>query len=114
MAEWESMLAREKKFGFKTPENPKGLIYPVKFFDGNLFPEKAKRTQYIDLEEWNNPYPQFKNTNRYDRFIKKMQEVAQEMASLISSAPRWQKDFPIVVPQELQEPKGLSELPRLK
>jgi len=114
VAEWQSMLAREKNFGFRTPQNPKGLIYPVKFFDGELFPEKAKRTQHIDLEEWNNPYLNFKDTKRYDGFVRKMQEVAKEVAKLVPIAPPWQTDFPIVIPQQYEEPEGLTELPKLK
>jgi len=114
MAEWESMLTREKDFGFKTTENPLGLVYAVKFFDGDLFPSIAKRTQQVDLEEWNNPYPNFKDTQRYDSFIQKMQEVAKEVAEFITKAPPYKEDFKIVIPEQYREPEGLTKLPKLK
>lgn len=113
-AEWESMLSREKKLGFRTEDNPRGLIYPVKFFDGELFPDKAKRTQQIDLVEWNNPHTSFRDTNRYDRFINTMQQIAKELAELISFVPPWQKDFQVIIPEQYQKPKGLTKLPKLK
>lgn len=34
MAEWKSMAKREDLLGYRTPENPSGLVYPVVFFDG--------------------------------------------------------------------------------
>ncbi len=113
-AEWKSMLAREAKLGFRTKDNPKGLVYPVKFFDGDLFPDEAKRTQQMDLIEWSNPYAQFRYTNRYDGFVSKIQQIAQEIAELISSVPQWQEDFPIIIPDEYEQPKGLFKLPRVK
>jgi hypothetical protein len=43
-----------------------------------------------------------------------MQKIAKEIAELITSVPEWQKDFPINIPSEYEQPNGLSELPIVK
>ncbi len=56
LAEWRSMQERERLSGMRSEENPYGLVYAVKFGDGEYYPDEAKNTQYTDLEKWNSKY----------------------------------------------------------
>jgi hypothetical protein len=50
LAEWHSMLAREKILGLCTDGSTRGLVYPVIFQDGTHFPETAQRTLCCSLK----------------------------------------------------------------
>jgi hypothetical protein len=113
LAEWESIAAREQKLGYRTLANPHSrLVYPVCFHDGEHFPEEVQRIQHRDLRPWNRASPAFQQTTDYHQFIGEMQTVANEVAQLISAAPVWQADFPVVLPPGLDEPVT-QEVPRL-
>ncbi len=112
MAEWKSMLKREEQLGLKTPENTRGLVYPIVFSDGNHFPQEAKDTQHQNLCKWNYPYPVFKNSLEYLEFDKAVQKICEELSRWISGAPTWNENWPIVTPKTLEKVKGKA--PRLE
>src|SRR5215475_4164150 len=64
VAEWRSMVAREKLLGYGTNNNPAGLIVPVVFHDGKNFPPEAQQVQYKDFREYNIPVASFCQTAR--------------------------------------------------
>lgn len=111
-SEWESMLDRERRLGFRTPENPSALIYPVRFFDGQHFPREAIDMQWKDLSDWNFPVPSFAQTQAYLDFITAVKDAANDIAMLISAAPPWQNDWPTIDEHQLQ-PVGMR-LPRIR
>jgi hypothetical protein len=116
LAEWDSVSEREKILGYRTLENPRGLVYPVCFHDGEHFPEAVKKIQYRDLKRFNRATPAFAQTADYYQFVGEMQTVADEIAHLISVAPAWQPTFPVVLPPsaELAAAAPLTlEVPRL-
>jgi len=96
-AEWETMLERERCLGFHQAPRLHGLIYGVTFFDGEHFPQAAQAMQLRDLTEWNYPVPVFRQTSKYLPFITEVQSMARELARMISRAPTWQPDWPIVL-----------------
>jgi hypothetical protein len=112
VAEWHSILEREKVLGLRTPQKPRGLVYPVVFSDGSHFPKEAKETQYIDLSEWNYPHPQFGQALAYLDFVKQMQDIAKELAILIAQAPSWESDWPVVLPPAYPAPA--ASFPRIQ
>ncbi len=112
MAEWKSMLAREEKLGLKTPENTRGLVYPVVFSDGEHFPTEATETRHKDLHKWNYPYEVFKESVEYLEFDRKIQEISKELSLWISEAPQWKKNWPIATPATMD--KVQTKAPRLK
>ncbi len=95
LAEWLSMCEREKIL--KERSDPRlRLVYPVKFNDGDSFPEDARSAQYIDLSRFNSPHLNFKDTAPYIEFDRQMQEVARKIAEMVLSAPVWEPDWPLV------------------
>jgi hypothetical protein len=50
------MCAREKETGFRTKENPSGLIIPLINDDGNQFPAEIQEIQSQGLHNFANPF----------------------------------------------------------
>lgn len=99
MAEWRSFRQREANLGFSTAANPKGLVYPVRYADGDYFHSDAKSTQIrFDFSELNYPEEEFRHTQKYLEFDNRVQQLANDLLPLILTAPAWQQDFPIVEP----------------
>lgn len=113
MAEWQSMLRREEKLGYRTRERPLGLIYPVVFFDGEHFPREAKRIQSRDVSQWSHPYRSFRETQDFIGFTQEMQTIAREIWGMIEQTPPWQPDWPVVIPEQHDETVAVN-LPRLQ
>lgn len=99
LAEWKSMQSREKLLGLGTPANPEGLVYPVKFNDGESFPQDAKQVQFRDLSRWNNSVKSFRDTPAYVGFEDEIKSIADQLSAMISKAPDWRPDFPVELPQ---------------
>lgn len=113
VAEWKSMMQRESILGLRTADNPLGLIYPVVFFDGEHFPEAARRLQQRDLSRWSNPYPSFKDTQDYLALTAEVKEVAADLWGIVKVVPPWQPDWPLELPEMIPTPVQMN-LPRLQ
>jgi len=101
MAELTSMLERESRLGLQTDEKTSGLIYPICYEDSKslrLKPE-YRRKERNDLHDWNTPDLIMQATPAYVEFDKKMQQVCQQLASMILKAPRWRPDWPLIEPR---------------
>ena len=70
------MLHRETKLGYRTILNPKGLVIPIKVFDGKFFPPKARQIHWIDFGKYWIIGDGFSKTERYVEF----QDVLREWA----------------------------------
>lgn len=100
MAEWRTMRRREQLLGLGTPQNPRGLVYPVVFADGENFPEEARIVQARrDLSRWAIPLPGFRDTPIYIEFYQVMREVAATLATRLDQAPVWQPGWPVIRPE---------------
>ena len=53
-SELAHMWTRETQCGFRTKDNPKGLIFPASLHDGDNFPKDAKVIQYAELQQCSN------------------------------------------------------------
>jgi hypothetical protein len=99
MAEWRSFRQREAILGFSTPQNPAGLVYPVRYADGDYFHDDAKQTNWkIDFSELSYPEEEFRHTQKYLEFDDLVKKLAKELLPLVLNAPGWRGDFPIVEP----------------
>jgi hypothetical protein len=98
IAEWESMVARERECGLGTEDNARRLIHPLIYADGKHFPEDARRNFSRDFSSWNYPYPHFRDTPAYLRFFDAVDILANEIAGRLDDVPEWRADFPIVRP----------------
>lgn len=112
MAEFESVIEREKKLGLGELERPEGLIYPVLFSNGDCFSDVGRIKYWRDLSKWRYQWPQFRDTKKYIEFDDEMRNVGKELKKQIEGAPRWRKDFPVIdQPKTLRE--VTMELPRI-
>lgn len=89
--EYRIMLNREKRLGYQTTENPKGLILPVVVFDGNNFPEFAQRKQHLDCRNFARVGQGFAKTERYVEFQDKIISWVEEVAKAVENAPPWEE-----------------------
>ena len=110
LAEWRTLMERERLLGLGTEQQSEGLIYPVVFADGEHFPQEAQSTQSRDLRQWNTPHPVFRDTADYVQFDKQVQLLVNELAAMIHRAPAWQ-DWPVITPEA--KPQVTVKLPRL-
>lgn len=110
LAEWKTMMERERLLGLRTEQKPGGLIYPVVIYDGEHFPKDARNTQQKDLSDWNFRYPHFRDNPAYLDFDKQMQMLVKELAHMIRRAPAWQ-DWPASTP--VANEQVVVKLPRL-
>lgn len=106
MAEWRSFKEREKMLGLFSARKPTGLVYPVRYADGEYYHPDAQLTQCRkDFSRLNYPDEAFRSSARYMDFDDQIQEMAAELVDALRSVPAWQKDFPI------QEPAPLPPAP---
>ncbi len=99
LAEWKSMLQREKLLGLGVEDKP-GLVFPIRFFDGDSFPDEAKQVQgkpedhdYTGL----NSFPSGKAAQRskaYKTFEEKVKALAEVLAKRVASVPAWKAGWP--------------------
>jgi hypothetical protein len=112
VAEWQSMLARERVLGIPNSSETVGLVYPVVYSDGASFPSEAGAVQCrFDFSQYGYPYEQFGKSEAYLDFHAKVQTMAVDLAKRIESAPTWQPDWPMLRPDPYPEP--LPHFPRL-
>lgn len=111
VAEWKSMVERERLLGYGTAANPSGLVVPVVFHDGQNFPPEAQQVQSKDFRDYNIPAPSFSQTAKYVDFIDRVKDLAQGLAGVVNAAPAWQNNWPVVTPPPFTRPS--TNPPRL-
>jgi hypothetical protein len=105
MAEWGSFREREKMLGLFSHEDPRGLVYPIRFADGDYFHPDAKVTQCKrDFSRLNYPDDAFRQSAKYMEFHDLVREMSEELVRLIQTIPPWKEDFPVVEPAPLPAP----------
>ncbi len=105
------MMARERVLGMRTEDNPGGLVYPVRFNDGEYFDEDVRGMQMRDFGRWNVPQRSYAGTPEYVDFVREIQAVAQELAQLLLQTPPWSEGWPVETPPPLAP--AAVPLPRL-
>lgn len=94
LAEWETMVARERLFGLNSAAQPHGLIFPILFSDSDNFPQYAKERTWHDLTAWNRPDLSFQQSLAFEGFHEQVQDIAIKLAKLLPRVPDWQPDWP--------------------
>jgi TIR domain len=96
MAEWQSFRAREQQLGLFNQANPVGLVYPVRYADGDHFHVEARQTLCNkDFTRLNYPDEVFKTTPMYLDFTNLVMQVADELVTRLATVPPWRNDFPV-------------------
>jgi hypothetical protein len=110
------MLYREKQLGYRTLQNPLGLIIPFKVHDGEYFPEFVNDIQCFDCTNFARVGEGFEKTPRYIEFQDQMIEWVEDVAEVIRQAPLWQEEwfnYPLEVDPRLEIEQPLCPLPSL-
>ena len=104
IAEWDSMLEREKRLAKNGSKPTRGLVYPVIYSDGDHFDQRAKDTQHRrDLTKYNYPYDCFRDSTAYLSFHDAMMAMSQEIEAHLKDIPDWQPDWPVATPKPIPE-----------
>jgi TIR domain len=111
MAEFETIRERERLSGFRTTDNPHGLILPVRFSDGTFFSSDAQAIQYFDMSAWCVSAPGFAASETFVPFELAVAEFAQQVVDRLDDAPVWRDDWPLLTPSGA--PPAAIGLPRL-
>jgi hypothetical protein len=111
VAEWHTMRQRQAFLGLGVGQVP-GLIQPIRFIDGETFPQDAKDLQdgHSDYQTFNT-LPPGKKTPRskgYKEFENKVQLLCERLAKRIAETPHWRDDWP-----RLERPPEPPASPRL-
>lgn len=96
LSEWKTMEQREVVAGLGPGSSVGGLIYPIRFWDGDHFPEYALQRQRRDFINWNRDTPAFVMTRDYDDFVREVQAMANDLATIIANAPPWNAQWPVM------------------
>ena len=102
--EYNAFHDREKRLGYRTTDNPGGLIVPIRLFDGEHFPDCAKRIQSFDCRDFLRPAGGFKKTPDHSKFHGLLIEwIQRDLAECISNAPTWSDEFEMWVENSIEE-----------
>lgn len=102
MAEWQSFRHRETSLGLFSKEHPQGLVYPVRYADGDYFHSDAQLALCRkDFSSLSYPDEVFRSSAKYLEFDDLVRSMAQELVALIPTVPPWSDNFPIVEPAAL-------------
>ena len=92
MSEWMSFREREKLLNMTSH----GLIAPVRFHDGEHFPQEAQKVQWTDVARFTSTLPAFWASPRALELEDKLKELAICVAKIVRAAPRFDPDWPVV------------------
>jgi hypothetical protein len=110
LAEWHTMAKREELVAKDASVKAGRLIYPVIFSDSENFPTYAHERRMRSFRDWNQPYPQYQNTDEYLGFNREMERMVQDLVGILSRVPPWSPEWPVETPPP-DQPKP-PKLPR--
>jgi hypothetical protein len=102
MAEWQSFREREELLGLFSGAATQGLVYPVRYADGDYYHPDAQLAQCKkDFSRLNYPDDVFKLSAKYLEFDDLVREMAGDLVRRLTKIPAWRKNFPIVEPKPM-------------
>ena len=105
MAEWQSFRNRETVLGLFSEGHTQGLVYPVRYADGEHFHVDAQLTLCRkDFSSLNYPDDVFRLSAKYLEFDDLVRQMAGELVLRLNAVPPWQNNFPVVEPQPMPAP----------
>ena len=97
MTEWQTMEHRSHITGHFTDARPHGLVYPIRFSDGEYFHPNAQATQCkMDFGSHNFPHDVWMNSTSYLEFDRMIDDVARDLAKWLESVPPWHSEWPVM------------------
>jgi hypothetical protein len=102
MAEWQSFRNREILLGLFSAEHTQGLVYPIRYADGDHYHIDAQLALCRkDFSRLNYPDDVFRLSAKYLEFDDLVRDMATELVARLGAVPPWQDDFPIIEPVTL-------------
>ena len=95
MAEWRTFAERERRYKAE-------LLCPLRYCDGDNFPEETKEWQILDVRKYTSPLPKFWDTADAVAFTQDLWKLAENLAIRIRNAPEFEQDFPIVEAEKIE------------
>lgn len=92
VSEWRSFRTREEMLG----PGASPLIAPMRFHDGEHFPQEARETQWLDVAPYACTLPGFWNTTKAMEFEDNLKVFAGRVATMVNTAPAFRPDWPLV------------------
>jgi hypothetical protein len=103
MAEWQSFRERETMLGMFNATNPQGLVYPIRYADGDNYHSDAKPTLCKkDFSDLNYVGEAFIGSPEYLQFEGLVKQMAQDLAARLDALPPWNEAFPVVEPPPMR------------
>lgn len=105
-SEWKSFRAREDLLGL----NSHGLIAPLRYHDGEHFPEEARAVQWTDVAPYNSTMPAFWAGQGAVDLEDTLKGFVKKVARMVGAAPAFQ-NWPVHEAEGFAAPRiGLSRL----
>lgn len=110
LSEWKSFELRDNTYN-NSGQN--SLIIPIRFHDGNSYPEDARNRQAVDMSEFAITIDGFWKSEKAIGLIELIRDdLCADLARAINAAPEFEDNFPLVEVQEDNPNPPLTE--RLK
>lgn len=96
LAEWRSMMARQRVLGLAGPGAPQGLICSVLYADSDTFPDEAKQTKWWNFKDYAYPDLSYQETREFNYFHGEVAKLARDLVQLLRQVPEWQPGWPVI------------------
>lgn len=94
--EFHTMVERLRRCGLPTSDDPRTLVVPVKFNDGDHFTELACGFKYDDFSSFAQPYPVYAESVGYLEFANRVKALADTIVGRFDAVPPWDSDWPLI------------------
>lgn len=94
--EYRSMMAREKLNGMRTPDNPGGLILPVKFSLSSAFPKAFADVNPVDFSSFATANPAFRSSALFSDFSAAIRRLCTPLSAMLGAVPAYDPDCKVL------------------
>ena len=101
VTEWRTFQERERVLGF----NDGRLILPLRFHDGEWFPDDAKAIQCLDVSSCTSTLPAFWDTDRAVELENTIKQFTARVADVVINAPPYDPEWPTKDADPIEPPK---------
>lgn len=95
MSELRSMLQREESLGL-SPRAEDSLVIPVRFADGDFFPDEIRQRAPVDLHRYASLGAPLSGSERYLELVDEIRALCARVAGRIRNPPPWDAAWPVI------------------
>lgn len=115
--EWKAFAARERFLPTRLQRGAAGLIFPVKYSDGDHFEKWVLKKQILDLSEWAYSSSAFRGSPEFMAFQRAMRDFvrqSRQMSALLKSPPVPRKKTKVKKESRDKQVPSKMPLPRFR